>query len=95
MEWGGMTFDGTIHLGDVLVGLIGLVLIPLGRLLVTTLMGLQGAVSKLSYIVVGPDGEHTTGLVADVTALKKESQRHRNWLIEIRAEQGLKLDDRS
>ena len=90
-----MNFDGTIHLGDVMVGLIGLILIPLGRLLVTTLLTLREAVAELTYIVVGPEKDHSTGLVADVQALKKESTRHRNWLIEIRAEQGLKLDDRS
>ena len=90
-----MTFDGTIHLGDVIVAVIGLVLIPMFRLLATTLWTLRDTVQRLSVIVVGVDNDHSTGLVADIVALKKESQRHRNWLIEIRAEQGMKLDDRS
>ena len=90
-----MAFDGTIHLGDVIVAVIGLVLIPMFRLLATTLWTLRDTVQRLSVIVVGVDNDHSTGLVADIVALKKESQRHRNWLIEIRAEQGMKLDDRS
>ena len=90
-----MTFDGMIHLGDVIVALIGLVLIPVVRSLITTLWAMRESLRDLHFIVVGTEKDPTTGLVGDVASLKKESQRHRNWLIEIRAEQGMKLDDRS
>lgn len=35
------------------------------------------------------------GVFGDLKALKKESQRHRNWLIELQAAGGHRLDDRS
>jgi len=90
-----MTFDATIHLGDVIVTLIGVVLIPIGRMLVKTMWDMRESLQRLHFVVMGMEQDPTTGIIGDLAALKKETLRHRNWLIEIRAEQGLKLDDRS
>ena len=90
-----MVFDTTIQLGDIIMAVVALGLIPLMRLLVTTLWDLREGLQKLQMIVVGSSDDHASGLLGDVSELKKESQRHRNWLIKIQAESGMKMDDRS
>lgn len=90
-----MVFDTTIQLGDIIMTVLSLVLIPGLWQLARTLRETREALQEMRYILLGTDRDPTTGVVHDVAALKKESQRHRNWLIEIRAEQGMKLDDRS
>lgn len=90
-----MSFDPTVHIGDVIVAVIGLVLLPLTRLLVTTLMAMRESLRELQLIVVGTGKDPTSGLVGDIAELKKASQKHRNWLIEIQAEHGIRRDDRT
>ena len=34
-------------------------------------------------------------VIAHIAELRKESTRHRNWLIRLSAEQGMKVEDRS
>lgn len=90
-----MQIDTTIQLGDIIMMLVALGLIPLMRLLVSTLWELREGLQKLQMIVIGSGDDHSSGLLGKVSGLERESQRHRNWLIKIQAEQGLKLDDRS
>ena len=88
LEW-------VVDVGDLVIALIGLVLIPLMRMLMTTLWSVRDAVRELTLIVVGSDKNPEAGLIGEVSSLKKESQRHRTWLIELQAEQGVRRDDRS
>lgn len=90
-----MVFDATIQIGDVIMAVVGLGLIPLMRLLITTLLELREGLQKLQMIVIGSTDDHSGGIMGDVSELKKESQRHRNWLIEVQAELGMKRDNRS
>ncbi len=97
-----MTFDWTINLTTIAIAMVSVIVVPglravhgMLRANEVTLKNITDTLAQLTFIVVGPDKDHSTGLVADVSALKKESQRHRNWLIEIQAERGLRLDDRS
>lgn len=88
-----MDFDGTIHLGDVLMAVVALILIPAGKALLGILADMRQTVQELSFLVVGTKDRQ--GLVGDMDEVKKESRRHRNWLMEVKAHLGLKLDDRS
>lgn len=54
----------------------------------------QGEFNRSIARVVGSE-EHKTGLVGDVGELKKESNRHRGWLIEVQTQLGMKRQDRS
>lgn len=72
---------------------VGLVLIPFGKVLISTLFSLRDAVLELTLLVKGTDS--STGLLVDVAALKKESLKHRDRLIEIGTELGMKQVERS
>lgn len=89
-------FDLTIHLGDVLLALLSLVIIPFVSRLNTTLSSLRETVSELKLVVFGAGKDLSSGVLGDIAALQKESQRHRNWLIELQVQNGhIRRDDRS
>ena len=87
------SFEWTIRIGDILMAVVVVGIIPLSKLLVRVLLDLRDAVHGLSFVVLG--SKDRPGLVGDVSELRKESTRHRNWLIELQAERGMTRDDRS
>lgn len=88
------TIDTSINLSDILLVGGGIVsfFVMYGRFV--KLYHEQGEFNRVISKVVGSE-EHKTGLVGDVTELKKESNRHRGWLIEVQSELGMRRDDRS
>lgn len=65
MEW-----DFTLHLGDVLMAVVTVVLIPVIRFAVQTLLKVSATMSDLSAIVLGHERYPESGLVHKVGALE-------------------------
>lgn len=85
----------SLDVGDLLIVLIGLVLIPVTRTLINTMWSVREAIQELTMAVFGSDKEPGSGIIAHVSELQRESARHRNWLIKLSAETGVKQEDRS
>ena len=73
-----MTFDWTLHVGDVIMAAIALLVWPLGRLL----LELRDSARDLRKAV----GQHEppAGLLGDMQHVRHEQRKHRDWLIELR-----------
>ena len=91
--------DLSINIGDLIVALImscvGFILIPAVKTLGATIVSLRDEVAELRMIVIGPDKDPTTGVLMDIAALKKQTLRHRDWLIRLSAESGTRIEDRT
>lgn len=74
--------DYTVHIGDIVMGVASLIVLPLVKSLSTSLMGLRDSVRDL-VLTIGSTAP-PTGLLGDVDKLKTEMREHRDWLIEIR-----------
>lgn len=72
-------FDWTINLTSVLLGILTILIIPLIKLLVSTLLDLRDTVDKLN-LKMG-NGNPPDGVLGDILYLKKEVSLHRDWLI--------------
>lgn len=90
-----MTWDGTVHLGDVIVVVVGLILIPAGKMLIGALWELRESFRELRVIVVGSERDPGSGLVAVTGEVKKEVLKHRDRLIRVESELGMKIGDRT
>lgn len=90
-----MTYDATIRLGDLIIVVVSAGLIPLVRLAARTLWELREAVQKLTHLVMGLDGTQIGGVMGDVAALKVETRKHRDRLIAVESELGMKIRDRT
>ena len=85
----------SIDLGGLIMAAIALVFIPVTKSLLRTLWEVRTAVENLTTAVFGTEQDRSIGIVAHLAELKKESTRHRNWLIEIQSGLGLHRKDRS
>ena len=90
-----MHFDATIHLGDVIMAVTGLVLIPVTRLLVRTLWQLRDALKEHAAVLFGSDRDPSTGLVTIVGALRRDAQKTALDMRDVKMELGMKADNRS
>lgn len=77
-----MIFDATIHLGDIILAIVTLIIIPFVRSLSTGLFSLRDTVRDLNRTI--GNSNPPTGLLGDVVNLKNEMREHRDWLISIR-----------
>lgn len=64
-----MTFDSTLHLGDVIISVIALGLLPAMKLLISTLLSLQKSMDRVQLVLFGSVAEKLPGLVYEVTRL--------------------------
>ena len=87
--------EWSIDLGGVIMTVIAVICIPVTRSLISTLWAVREAVAELTVAVFGTDKDRSIGLVAHLAELKKESVRHRNWLIKLSTETGSKIEDRT
>lgn len=85
----------SIDLGGLIMAVIALVFVPVTKSLITTLWSVRNAVEELTMAVFGTEKDRSVGVIAHIAELRKESTRHRNWLIRLSAEQGMKIEDRS
>lgn len=88
-----MTFDWTINLTAVILGVITLLVIPLSKLLGHTLFELRDAVRDLRRAV--GTAEPPEGVLGDIGSIKREVRKHRNWIIELFVAANLPWKDRS
>ena len=75
-----MTFDWTIRLSDVIASVIFVGGIPLVHRLYIAIRDIRDLIRA-----VGSEGPPPTGLIADVQGIRRETLRHRDWLIEMNA----------
>lgn len=88
------SIEWSIDLGGVIMAVIALVFIPIARSLISTLWSVREAVTELTVAVFGTEKDRSIGIVAHLAELKKESMKHRNWLIQLSADSGSKIEDR-
>ena len=87
--------DWSIDLGGIVMVLIAAVFIPITRMLVLALWAMRGTVRDISHIVVGTADNDSTALVTRMRSSEKEIRGHRDRLITLEAEAGVKIQDRS
>ena len=90
-----MPVDWTIRLGDILMALVTVGIIPLARAIHKVLSEMRDDIRDLRHIVVGPERDEATGLVAKVEGLRTETRKHRDRLIRLESEASIKIDDRT
>ena len=85
----------SLDVGDIVIAFVALVFIPVTRILIGTMSSVRMAVEELTVAVFGTEKDRTIGIVSHLAELRKEHNKHRNWLIEIQADRGIKRDDRT
>jgi hypothetical protein len=83
-----MTIDYTIHIQDILFGLVTLVVLPLLKILVTTIVDLRDQVKELNFKMGSQSPPF--GVLGEMQSLKDKILEHdktlvqyRDWLIQI------------
>jgi hypothetical protein len=83
-----MTLDPTIHIADVITTIITVILIPIFKLLVSTLIELRDSVRELNFKM--GSNEPPLGVLGAVAKLESKVEEHsrtliqyRDWLIKI------------
>ena len=87
--------DWSIDLGGIVMVLIAAVFIPITRTLVVALWAMRDTVRDISHIVVGTTDNDSTALVTRMKTAEHAIRGHRDRLINIEADAGLKIQDRS
>ena len=90
-----MTFDWTITVEGVMLTLIVSGGIPLGTLLVNTLLNINRTLSQHAQTLYGTAMDHDSGIVNRLSAHERELRKQRNWLIEVSAAAGVRQQDRT
>jgi len=75
-------FDTTIRLGDIIMGGITIIVIPIIKSLSVSLIDLRDTVKSLNMAMGSTNPPN--GLLGDVHCLKEEVREHRDWLIGIK-----------
>ena len=87
--------DWSIDIGGIIMGVVALVFLPVARMLMTTLWQMRDALRDLGHVVLGSREGDTTGLVTRVHQTEGEIRRHRDRLINLEVDAGLKIRDRT
>ena len=87
--------DWSIDLGGLIMVLIAAVFIPITRMLVLALWDMRDTVRDISHIVIGTRDDDSTALVTRVKSTEHEIRKHRDRLINLEADAGMKIQDRS
>ena len=85
----------SIDLGGLIMAIIAVIFIPVTKSLIKTMWSLRIAVTELTIAVFGTEKDRSIGVIAHIAELKKETLRHRNWLIQLASDTGSKIEDRS
>ena len=85
----------SIDVGGIIMAAMALVLVPVTKMLVTTLWAMRDTVRDLGHIVVGAHSDDSSALLPRMKAVEHEIKRHRDRLILIESEAGLKIQDRT
>jgi len=87
--------DWSIDIGGIIMAVIALVFIPITRTLVTTMWAMRDTVRDLGHIVIGTTENDSLALVTRMKSTEHEIRKHRDRLINLEAEAGVKIQDRS
>lgn len=85
----------SIDIGGILLALVALILIPTSRVLLVTLWEMRDTIRDLGHIVVGNKDADSTSLVTRMNKVELEIRKHRDRLITIEADSGLKIQDQT
>lgn len=85
----------SIDLGGMIMAVVALVFIPITRTLITTMWAMRDTLRDLGHIVIGTREDDSSALVTRMRAQEHEIRRHRDRLINLEAETGAKIQDRS
>ena len=88
-----MHWDWTLHLSDILMAGITIAVVPLVRFLTREVVTMRQTLGVLVSAVGKKDPPE--GLLGDMEGVKHETRRHRDRLIRLEVEGGLKIEDRS
>jgi len=88
-----LTFDWTINLTAILLAIITVGLVPLIKLLGSTLFEVRDSLRDLKQAVGTWDPPE--GLRGDVGRLRHEQHKHRNWIIQVYQHVKLPWSDRT
>lgn len=87
--------DWSIDVGGIIMAVIALIFIPITKMLVQALWAMRETLNDLGTVVFGTRKDDSTGLVVRVKELEHGHKGHRNRLIDLEAEAGLKIQDRT
>ena len=90
-----MHFDWTINITGLLLAVLTAGVIPLVRVLVTTLREIRQHIGDLQYLVVGAPADDGSGLVRRMRAVERETLKNRERLGHVESELGMKIQDRT
>lgn len=82
----------TLDLGDVVIGVVGLVLLPTARMTIKAMSSIRRAVEDLTVTMYGTTTDASIGILSRVGDLKKQTQRHHERLVEVEMELGVKRE---
>ena len=69
-------FSWTVDVGDLVIALVGLVLIPVARSLITTLSSIRASFQELSVAVFGTERDPSIGLVERIQRMERHMRVH-------------------
>lgn len=82
----------TMDLGDVVIAIVGLVLLPTARMTIRAMSSIRQAVEDLTVTIYGTKTDASVGIVSRLGDLKKQTQRHHERLVEVEMELGVKRE---
>lgn len=82
----------TLDIGDLIIAVVGLVLIPTAKMTISALSSIRRAVEDLTTTVYGSARDPSTGIVARTVGLERTIQRQHQRLADVEMEIGVKRE---
>lgn len=82
----------TLDVGDLIIAVVGLVLVPTARVTIAALSSIRRAVEDLTITVYGTTKDPSVGILAQVGELRRHGQKAHQRLAEVELELGIRRD---